>query len=146
MNDSAVSQNEIKEKILNVLSSNDAIMIATTGGEYSPWILGAYFVSDDIKIYLLLEKAGKSFANVKLNPNVAISISKNDATQDFLQACGKIEILPDEEEANVRKMLLSKMPWYMTYTPVAPVRINVSKFFITSIANGWFPAKTLEIG
>ena len=56
-------ESEVREKILKVLKSNDAIMLATTGGEYSPWILGAYFASDDLKIYLLLETLGKSFAN-----------------------------------------------------------------------------------
>jgi nitroimidazol reductase NimA-like FMN-containing flavoprotein (pyridoxamine 5'-phosphate oxidase superfamily) len=138
------TQTEVKDKILEVLNANDAIMIASTGGEYSPWILGAYYASKDVDIYVLLETNGKTFANLKQNPSVAVSISKNDAMQDFLQAQGEVEILPDSEEPAVRKLIVDKMPWFQTYTPVSPVRIRVKKYFITSLEKGWFPAKVLE--
>jgi succinate dehydrogenase/fumarate reductase-like Fe-S protein len=64
--------------------------------------------------------------------------------QDFLQAQGEVEILPDSEEPAVRKLIVDKMPWFQTYTPVSPVRIRVKKYFITSLEKGWFPAKVLE--
>jgi len=137
-------QTEVKDKILEILKGNDAIMVSTTGGEYSPWILGAYFASKDIDIYLLLETQGKTMANLRKNLSVAISISKNDAMQDFLQAIGDAEILPDSEEPEVRKLILDKMPWFQTFTPVTPVRVRVKKYFVTSLQNGWFPAKVLE--
>ncbi len=139
------SQSEVKEKILEILKSNDAIMVATKGGEYSPWILGAYFTSKDLSIYLFLETHGKSFGNIKIDNTVAISISKNDAMQDFLQGYGKAIILDDSEEKNVRNMLLEKMPWFQTYTPVTPIRIDIKKFFVTSLQSQWFPAKILEV-
>ncbi len=138
------AQVEVKDKILEILKNNDAIMIASTGGEYSPWILGAYFASRDIDIYVLLETHGKTFANLQKNTHVAISISKNDAMQDFLQAQAEVEILSDEQEPEVRKMIVDKMPWFQTFTPVTPVRIRVTKYFVTSLQNGWFPAKVLE--
>ena len=138
------AQTEVKEKILEILKDNDAIMIASTGGEYSPWILGAYFASKDIDIYVLLETHGKTFANISRNPEVAISISKNDAMQDFLQAKAEAEILSEEQEPEVRKMIVDKMPWFQTYTPVSPVRLRVKKYFVTSLKNGWFPAKVLD--
>lgn len=137
-------QSEVKEKILEILESNDAIMLATTGGEYSPWILGAYFASKDTDVYLLLETSGKTMANIKADPSVAFSVSKNDAMQDFLQASGVAEILSEEHEPEVRKMIVDKMPWFQTYTPVAPVRIKVKKYFVSSLKNGWFPAKVFE--
>jgi nitroimidazol reductase NimA-like FMN-containing flavoprotein (pyridoxamine 5'-phosphate oxidase superfamily) len=138
------AQTEVKDRILEILKNNDAIMIASTGGEYSPWILGAYFASKDIDIYVLLETHGKTFANLKENTKVAISISKNDAMQDFLQAQAEVEILPDTEEPEVRKLIVDKMPWFQTYTPVSPVRLRVKKYFVTSLQKGWFPAKVLE--
>ncbi|MDQ3019698.1 MAG: pyridoxamine 5'-phosphate oxidase family protein [Bacteroidota bacterium] len=138
-------QPEVKEKILEILKSYDAIMVATTGGEYSPWILGAYFGYDDLKIYLLLETHGKSFANIQINNNVAISISKNDAMQDFLQGSGEAVILDVSEDKLARDLILEKMPSFQTYTPVTPVRIDVKKFFVTSLQNSWFPAKVLEV-
>ena len=138
------AQTEVKDRILEILKNNDAIMIASTGGEYSPWILGAYFASKDIDIYVLLETHGKTFANLKENTKVAISISKNDAMQDFLQAQAEVEILSDTEEPEVRKLIVDKMPWFQTYTPVSPVRLRVKKYFVTSLQKGWFPAKVLE--
>ncbi len=136
--------NEVELKIKEILESNNAIMLATTGTDYSPWILGAYFVNKGLDIYLLLEKGGKSFANIKQNKNVAFSVSQNDATKDFLQGKAVVEILPDEKEAEIRAMLVEKMPWYQTFVPMVPVKIVSSKLFVTSLQNGWFPAKVLE--
>jgi len=138
------SQEVIKEKILGIFKDNTAISIASTGGEYSPWILGAYFASDGLDIYCFLETAGKSYRNIFLNKNIAISISKNDAMQDFLQGKGTIEMLSNEEDDKVRSMIVAKMPEFKTYTPVAPCKITISKFFVTSLQSGWFPAKVLE--
>jgi general stress protein 26 len=114
-----IPETEIKSVILNILSENNAISLATTGGEYSPWILGAYFASDDLTIYLLLEKSGKTLANLRQNPKGALMISQNDAMKDFLQAQFEATLLPDSDEDKVRKMLVAKMPWYQTYTPCA---------------------------
>lgn len=136
--------NEVEEKIQEILKGNNAIMLATTGSDYSPWILGAYYVSKGLDIYLLVEAGGKSFANIKENKNVAYSISQNDATKDFLQGKAVIEVLPAEEEDNVRAMLVEKMPWYQTFVPMTPVKIVSSKLFVTSLQNGWFPAKVLD--
>ncbi len=138
-------QPEVREKVLEILKSYDAIMVATTGGEFSPWILGAYFGHDDLKIYLLLETHGKSFGNIKLNNKVAISISRNDAMQDFLQGKGEAVIMDVSEDKLARDLILEKMPSFQTYTPVTPVRIDIEKFFVTSLQSNWFPAKVLEV-
>lgn len=135
---------EINQVILDTLSKNNVISIATTGGNYSPWILQAYFASDGTDLYLFLEKSGKTHQNITTNKNIAISISENNAMADFLQGQGTIEIMSDDKDEMVRKMLVEKMPWYQTYTPVSPVKIKVSKFFVSSFSRGWFPAKTLE--
>ena len=138
-------QSEVKEKILEIFSSNDALTIATTGGEYSPWIIGAYFASSDLEIYMFLDTLGKTMSNIKSNKNVAISISKNDAMQDFLQASGEIVLLEESEEAKVRNLLTEKMPWFKTYTPVTPVRMDIKKVFVSSFKDQWFPAKVYTI-
>lgn len=136
---------EVKEKIAEILKSNDAMNISTTGGKYSPWILGVYFVSEELTLYVLLETEGKSMANLKINNNVAISISKNDAMQDFLQGYGKAVILDSSKEPEVREMILAKMPWFQTFTPVTPVRIEIKEYFVSSLSKGWFPAKRYEL-
>lgn len=139
-----IAGSELETKIDEIMQGNNAIMLATTGTDYSPWILGAYFANDGLDIYLLLEKGGKSFANITANKNIAYSISQNDATKDFLQGKAVVEILSGEEEAKVREMLVKKMPWYQTFVPMVPVKIISSKIFVTSLQNGWFPAKVLE--
>lgn len=135
---------EVEAKIKEIMKTSNAIMLATTGTDFSPWILGAYYVNEGIDIYLLVEKGGKSFANIVENKNAAYSISQNDATKDFLQGKAVVEILPDEDEYKVRKMLVDKMPWYQTFVPMTPIKIKSSKIFVTSLQNGWFPAKVLE--
>ncbi|MFN3385333.1 MAG: pyridoxamine 5'-phosphate oxidase family protein [Candidatus Thermochlorobacter sp.] len=137
-------QAEVKAVILDILRTNNAISIATTGGEYSPWILGAYFASDDLSIYLMLEVAGKTMANLRKNPNVGILISQNDAMKDFLQAKGVAALLPESETERVMAMLKAKMPWYQLYTPCVPVRLDIKKWFVSSLARQWFPARILE--
>jgi nitroimidazol reductase NimA-like FMN-containing flavoprotein (pyridoxamine 5'-phosphate oxidase superfamily) len=135
--------NELEVKILEIMNSNNAVMLATTGTEYSPWILGAYYVNDGLNIYLLVEKGGKSYANIMKNRNAAYSISQNDATKDFIQGKAIVHVIPDEE-ARVREMLLKKMPWYQTFVPMVPIKLESSKIFVTSLQSGWFPAKVLE--
>lgn len=137
-------EQQIKDKILSILGENQAIHIATTGGEYSPWVLGAYFAYDELDIYCVLETHGKSFANISINRNIAIEISQNDASKDFLQGFGEAEILPQSEEERVMKMITDRLPWFKTYTPVVPVKLNIKKYFVSSLAEGWFPAKVLE--
>lgn len=142
MNDK--NSSELIDKINEVFESNNAIMLATTGGSYSPWILGAYYTTEELSIYLLLEKGGKSFANLDINKNVAYSISQNDATKDFIQGQAVVTVLPDEDEPKVREMLLKKMPWYRTFVPMVPIRIDSKKIFVTSLKKNWFPARVLE--
>lgn len=145
MAEAAEIQNEVKQKILEIFKSNDAVTIASTGGENSPWIIGAYFASRDLKLYLFIDTLGKTMSNLVLNKNVAVSISKNDAMQDFLQASGEIVLMDDSEKPKVMEMLVEKMPWFKTYTPVTPVRIDIKKVFVSSFKDQWFPAKVFEV-
>ena len=135
---------EIRNKISEILNSNDAMTIASTGGKFSPWILGVYFASSELSVFVLLESDGKTLANLRINKNVAICISKNDAMQDFMQGYGEAEILDLSKEPEVRQMILNKMPWFQTFTPVTPVRIDVHEYFVSSLSKGWFPAKRYE--
>jgi hypothetical protein len=49
------------------------------------------------------------------------------------------------EDKFVRDLILEKMPSFQTFTPVTPVRIDIEKFFVTSLEKGWFPAKQLAV-
>ena len=132
---------EILARAHQVFASNDAIQLATAGGPISPWVLGAYFVHDGADLYLFVETNGKTAANLAANPTVAFVVSKNDASQDFVQGRGRAVRLPDADEPAVRARLLAKMPWFQTYTPVMPMRIEVDELYVSSLGAGWFPAR-----
>ena len=128
-----------------VLTSNDAVQLATTGGPYSPWILGAYFVRDGFDLLLMLEAAGKTVQNLRVSQQVAFSVSRNDATFDFIQGAGDALFLPDTQAEEVVAKLTQKMPWYKLYTPCLPVRIQTREMFVTSVSRGWIPARKLQM-
>lgn len=142
----APSPDEVMARAALVLASNDAIQLATAGGPVSPWVLGAYFVADGADLYLFLETSGKSARNVVASPEVAFLVSRNDAQQDFVQGRGKAILLPPDEEPAVRARLVAKMPWFQTYTPVLPVRIEIAELYVSSLSAGWFPAKRWQRG
>ena len=123
---------EIKKAVLEILENHNALSLATTSSEYSPWILSVYFANDDFDIYFFLEESGKTIRNIAINKNVAIAISQNDATKDFLQAYGQITILRKEDDEFVRNMLIARMPWFQTYTPVFPVKLKIDKYFVVN--------------
>jgi nitroimidazol reductase NimA-like FMN-containing flavoprotein (pyridoxamine 5'-phosphate oxidase superfamily) len=136
---------EVKSVIKELLQKHNALTLASTGGDYSPWLLSVYFAFEGDYIYFFLETAGKTFQNIQKNKKVAIALSENDASKDFLQAYGEVEILQQSESDKVRQLLLSKMPWFMTYTPVVPIRLKIQKYFVSSFSRNWFPARVLEV-
>jgi len=142
-----------------VFDENNAVQLATLGGAWSPWILGAYFTRApnalwrsgepsglaDLDLVLMVERHGKTMANLQVDGRVAFSVSKNDATLDFIQGSGRATVLPVEETSHVMDALTVKMPWYQLYTPCLPVRVAVDELFVTSFELGWMPALRLSL-
>lgn len=147
----AMDDGPVLAAALAVLDQHPSMQLATTGGPYSPWVLGVYFAvearggSEDepLSLTFFLEESGKSLQNALVDPRVAFMVTSLDAKQDFVQGKGAITALDRDAEAEVRARLLSKMPWYATYTPVAPVRLVVDELFVSSFERGWFPAKKI---
>ena len=140
-----VDSQTIATRAREIFASNNSLSLATTGGPYSPWVLGVYFANDGLSLYTFVEQSGKTIANLRANQRVSLMISQNDAQKDFAQGIGRVTFLPDSDADRVRGMLTAKMPWYQTYTPVAPVRIDLDELFISSFTSGWFPAKVLKL-
>lgn len=150
----------IAARARRVFDDNHAIQLATLGGAWSPWILGAYFTRApaplfggptlradlaDLDLVLMVERHGKTFANLQADPRIALAVSKNDATQDFVQGSGRAVVLPGDAEAAVVAALVDKMPWFRLYTPCVPVRLELQTLFVTSFELGWMPAKRLTV-
>jgi hypothetical protein len=139
---------EVRAAAEATFATHDAIQLATLGGPYTPWILGAYFThrasERGIDLFLMVEKHGKTMVNLVADPRVAFAVNQGDAARDFLQGNGQAEILPEAEGERVVAALVQKMPWFKLYTPCAPVRITLGELFVTSFARGWMPAKRLD--
>lgn len=130
-------------------NENNAIQVATLGGPWSPWILGAYFATSTaagLDILVMVEKHGKSMKNLLADKRIAFTINSGDATKDFMQGAGVAEVLDDAEAPAFVAALTAKMPWYQLYTPCAPVRIRVTEAYVTSFSRGWLPARRLVFG
>lgn len=138
------SRATIRERAHACLDHNNAIVIASTGGPESPWVLGAYFVRDGDDLLLFLETKGKTLANLVAHPELAFLVSENDAMKDFVQGAGVAELLDESEHAMVMERLVGKMPWFALYAPCTPVRIHPKRLHVSSLAAGWFPAKVLH--
>ena len=144
-----------------VIDEHNAVQLATLGGTWTPWILGAYMARaqgelaeeltkasggalyPELDLILMVEQHGKTLTNLKADPRVAISISHNDATRDFIQASGRAILLPEYTIEPVMAALTKKMPWYKLYTPCVPVGLALSELFVTSFPLGWMPARHL---
>lgn len=127
-----------------LLQQHAACVLATAGGAISPWVLGVYFAHEGHDLYLVLEQSGRTLANLRADPRVAVLISHNDATKDFVQAQAIAEILPGADEDRVRQRILAKLPWFATYTPVVPVRVRLTEVSVTSLSRGWFPGQKVH--
>lgn len=160
--DALVSPADVAARFRQLVDEHNAVQIATLGGAWSPWILGAYMARatgelalevgkrsnpaahSELDLVLMVERHGKTFANLQADDRVALSISHNDATRDFAQAAARAIILPEHFEAPVMAALKAKMPWYQLYTPCVPVALAVGDAFVTSFPLGWMPAKRLQ--
>ncbi len=152
---------QVAERARLVIDEHNAVQLATLGGTWSPWILGAYMARaqgelaqelakaagaslyPELDLVLMVELHGKTITNLRADPRVAVSISHNDATRDFIQASGRAVLLPEYATEPVMAALTRKMPWYKLYTPCVPVGLALSDLFVTSFPLGWMPARRL---
>ena len=66
MDPAKVSQTDVIKKALKILKDNHSVFIATTGGEFSPWILGAYYAEKELDILYSLFGNAQELAEAKL--------------------------------------------------------------------------------
>lgn len=161
--DAITHATEVAARFRSIIDEHNAVQIATLGGAWSPWILGAYMARatgelaqeveklagearhNELDLVFMVERHGKTFANLQTDARVALSISHNDATRDFAQAAARAVLLPEHFEPVVMAALKAKMPWYQLYTPCVPVALAVNDAFVTSFPLGWMPAKRLQV-
>ena len=76
---------EVKNTVRELLATNKTLVLSTSASD-RPWIAGAYFAeSDPFHLTLILETAGRSLANIRVNPNVAVAVSLRSPFDLYLQ-------------------------------------------------------------
>jgi nitroimidazol reductase NimA-like FMN-containing flavoprotein (pyridoxamine 5'-phosphate oxidase superfamily) len=136
---------EVKNTVRELLATNKTLVLSTSAND-RPWIAGAYFAeSDPFHLTLILETAGRSLANIRVNPNVAVTVSLWSPFELYLQGEGDAEVLiTDEQLEAARNAVRAKAPEIelLKFRP-AGVMITIRHWRATDVAIGWRPGKEL---
>ncbi|MDQ3757088.1 MAG: pyridoxamine 5'-phosphate oxidase family protein [Actinomycetota bacterium] len=135
----------VEEKVRGLLAGAQTLFLSTCG-DAVPWGAGAFFAeSDPFTLSLVLEAQGRTLANMRANPNVAIVVSSGDPFAPFLQGQAQAVVLGDDDKARTCDAIVAKAPQSAPFmdAPIVPVTLQVSKWRVTDVVNGWLPGKEL---
>lgn len=140
------SEDEPKNAASEILRLCKACTLATIGDD-APWATSMFFANEALTIYLILEKSGKSLANIRSNPRVALAI--DDRVPDrFVQIGGVAEVLEGSLAERGRQMVYDKLPEYRSFfeaVPTSVVKVRPEVVYVSDMAKGWFPARTINL-
>ena len=135
------------EEVVRRLLAGSPIMYLSTAANDEPWGAGAFFAESDLfDLWLILELYGRTLGNIRQNPRVAMVVSNGNPFEPFLQ--GSADALVLEDDDNMRAAtgaLRAKAPQIepLLGAPIAAVRLHVTRWRATDVANGWLPGKEL---
>lgn len=138
---------EVENKVRSVLAALPYLYLSTASSD-EPWVAGGFFAeSDPFTLVMVLETRGKTLANIRVNPHVALVVSSGSAFEPFLQASADVVVLTDEQEVeDVKAALRAKAPQVEPFlnAPIEAVRLHVRRWRVTDVVNGWLPGKEIE--
>ncbi|HEX7456660.1 MAG TPA: pyridoxamine 5'-phosphate oxidase family protein [Candidatus Nanoarchaeia archaeon] len=117
-----VSKDEFKKRILDYLSQNKRMSLATSR-ENRPWASTVmYAYDDDFNIYFLSDENTRKVQNLQSNPKIAATI--NEITGGIgkvkgIQLEGECKMVSRLEAAKVYSLFLKKYFWLKDYIPSA---------------------------
>jgi hypothetical protein len=139
-----LTRGDLEGCLATLLAAHATIKIATIGE--SPWIIAAYFAQDGLySLRTMLEGGGRTMANIRANPRVAIMIENGDALAMFAQADGRAYLI-DDAAAEFQSALVAKTPAsepLVRLPNLVPVAIGIDRWRLTDVKAGWLPAKEL---
>ncbi|MFD9700898.1 pyridoxamine 5'-phosphate oxidase family protein [Lentzea sp. NPDC059081] len=139
-----IEQHDAVEALLHsTLAAHKSMFLATAGADGS-WVSGVYFAEDGPNaLVLVLEERGRTLKAIKENPEVALVVSTGSPMEPFLQARGTAVVVEGAEDEAARQRLVAKVPEVGPFlaTPIRTVRIDVPRWRVTDIPNGWLPGK-----
>jgi hypothetical protein len=136
---------EVKNTVRELLAMNKTLVLSTSAND-RPWIAGAYFAeSDPFHLTLVLETAGRSLANLRANPNVAVTVSLHSPFDLYLQGEDDAEILDNDEQLETAMdAVRAKAPEIeLLKFRAAAVRLTIRHWRATDVTIGWRPGKEL---
>ena len=136
---------EVKNTVRELLATNKTMFLSTSAND-RPWVAGVYFAeSDPFHLTLILETAGRSLANIRANPNVAVTVSSRSPFDLYLQGEGDAEMLDNDEQLEAAKHAVrAKAPEIeLLKFRAAAVRLTIRHWRATDVTIGWRPGKEL---
>jgi len=140
------SRDEVRDVTLEILGLCKACTLATVGYGI-PWATSVFFANEALTIYLILEKGGKSIANIVSNPKVALAID-NRVPDRFVQIGGVAEALKGPEAERGRQLVYGRLPEYKSFfeaVPTSVVKVSSRVVYVSDMVRGWFPARTVNL-
>jgi len=136
---------EVKNTVRELLATNKTMFLSTSAND-RPWVAGVYFAeSDPFHLTLILETDGRSLANIRANPNVAVTVSSSSPFDLYLQGEGDAEMLDNDEQLEAAKHAVrAKAPEIeLLKFRAAAVRLTIRHWRATDVTIGWRPGKEL---
>ncbi|EHR51043.1 hypothetical protein SacmaDRAFT_2803 [Saccharomonospora marina XMU15] len=136
---------QARDKLVRVLGENSSMFLATAGDDI--WNAGAFYAElDPFTLTLVLEAGGTTLRNINANPSVAVVIAPSGPFQPFLQGRATATVRDAEGKEETIAALLRKEPQIKALIEAAPVEavdLNVSRWRVTDIGEGWLPGREL---
>ncbi len=137
----------LEERLRVLLADTATLKLATAGGAVSPWLAAAFFAEADLfTLRLMIERQGKTLANVHADPRVAVMIETGNPMALFVQGEGRAWQV-DGDGREFRDALVDKTPAsepLVRLPNLVPVRIEIARWLLTDVPAGWLPAKELR--
>jgi nitroimidazol reductase NimA-like FMN-containing flavoprotein (pyridoxamine 5'-phosphate oxidase superfamily) len=136
---------EVKNTVRELLATNKALFLSTSAND-RPWVAGVYSAeSDAFHLTLILETDGRSLANIRVNPQIAVTVSTGSAFDLYLQGEGDAEVLAGDEQFDAaRNAVRAKAPEIeLLKIRAAAVRVTIRHWRATDVTLGWRPRKEL---
>src|SRR5215471_20582166 len=111
MNSLLEHDDEVKNTVRELLATNKVLCLGTCAND-RPWVAGAYFAeTDPFHLTLILDVDSRSLANIRLNPNIAVTLATGSPFDLHLQGEGDAELLEDGQQLDAaQKAVRAKAP------------------------------------
>jgi hypothetical protein len=136
----------LEARLRDLLATHPTLKLATSSPDADPWIATAYFAAPDpFSLVVMIEGTGRTLRNLRANARVALMIEATNPMAPFAQADGRASVVAGAAVA-FRDAIAAKTPEsrpLVGLPGLVPVRIDVTRWRITDVPNGWLPAHEL---